>query len=105
MRRREKIVMAPDWTELLRKPRLDGVEAVYAFQGGEVVASSRSSEVRRVLLPGGGSGGRPRIVFIKKYWTVSRRQLWSGALRGTFFGRSKVRREFENLSRLRAWGL
>ena len=29
----------------------------------------------------------------------------SGALRGTFFGRSKARREFRNLWRLRRWGL
>jgi tRNA A-37 threonylcarbamoyl transferase component Bud32 len=58
--------------------------------------------VRRIELT---AGGRPRVVFLKKYWVVRPSQLWSGMLRGTFFGRSKARREFENLATLRRWGL
>jgi tRNA A-37 threonylcarbamoyl transferase component Bud32 len=46
-----------------------------------------------------------RVLFIKKYWYPTFRLRWSGFYRGTFFGTSKVRREYENLARLRAWGL
>jgi tRNA A-37 threonylcarbamoyl transferase component Bud32 len=44
-------------------------------------------------------------VFVKKYRVSRAGQLWSGLWRGTFFGRSKVRREFGNLTQLREWGM
>jgi hypothetical protein len=102
MFRSEKIIVAPGWQNLLRARGLDSVEAVYRMADGEVITRSGSTEVRRIEL---SNGGAARTVFIKKYWAVAARQLWSGALRGTFLGRSKARREFENLDRLRAWDL
>ncbi|MCD6340253.1 MAG: hypothetical protein J7M29_12845 [Verrucomicrobia bacterium] len=99
---REKVVIAPGWEALLRACSLDSVQAAYAVLAGETITRSGSSEVRRLEL---SDGRERRVVFLKKYWANNFRQAWKGALRGAFFGRSKVRREFENLARLRAWGL
>ncbi len=93
-----KLVVAPEWRPVLQKRRLDTVAAVYACEPGTVVAHSRSTEVRRVELG-------DRIVFIKKYWVTKPSQIISGVSRGAVFGKSKVRREFDNLARLRAWGM
>lgn len=105
-----RVVVTPAWRELLRVHRLDAVDAVYQCSAGQVITCSGSTEVRRVELETAtGSvmptGQMPPVVFVKKYWANRPRQLWSGMFRGTFFGRSKARREFENLARLRRWGL
>jgi tRNA A-37 threonylcarbamoyl transferase component Bud32 len=76
-----------------RLPGLDSVAAVFARQDGEVVTKSGTTEVRRI-----GN------LFIKKYWVTHPNQVLSGATRGALFGKSKVRREFENLVWLRAHG-
>ena len=98
----EKIIVAPGWETCLQASGLDSVAGVYGFSGGEVIVRSGSTEVRRVQLR---EGAAMRPVFIKKYWASHRRQLCSGALRGTFLGWSKARREYRNLGRLRQWGL
>jgi tRNA A-37 threonylcarbamoyl transferase component Bud32 len=100
--RSEKIVTAPGWENFLHSSELAGVAAVYKTEAGERFTRSGSTEVRRILLK---HGTETRAVFIKKYWANNFRQMWSGALRGTFFGRSKARREYENMSLLRRWGL
>lgn len=102
MLRAQKLVVSPGWETFLRAGGIDGVDAVYRLQVGEQITRSRSTEVRRVSL---AHEGTPRVVFIKKYSANNARQLWSGALRGTLFGKSKARREFENMARLRDWGL
>ncbi|MEI6085486.1 MAG: lipopolysaccharide kinase InaA family protein [Verrucomicrobiota bacterium] len=89
-----KLICAPDWQAILRT---ESVASIYALATGTVVKRGQTTEVRRVEICG-------RTVFIKKYWSNSFGQLWSGALRGTFFGKSKARREYENLHRLREWG-
>src|SRR6188768_1768123 len=99
---RTKTVMTHGWDAILRTHSLDTVEGVYRIGSGQVVTHSGSTEVRRVNV---GSGSDIRTIFIKKYWVTKPFQLWSGMFRGTFFGRSKARREFQNLARLRAWGM
>ena len=101
MARRVNTLISPGWETVLRAHGLDSVDGVYRKEGGKTVARSGSTEVREFLLDG-DSGSR--TVFIKKYWARRRSQIWSGMFRGTFFGRSKVRREYENLARLRGWG-
>jgi hypothetical protein len=98
---RVKTVISPDWEPVLRAHALETVDGVYRAGGGRVVARSGSTEVREVHLD---SDSGIRTVFVKKYWAQRPSQVWSGTFRGTFFGRSKVRREYENLVRLRAWG-
>src|SRR5690349_5496103 len=98
-----KTVLSPEWRELLHGFRLDSVAGVYGTAVGQVITRSGSTEVRRIHLE--VEGGQPRVIFVKKYWVARPAQLWSGMFRGTFFGKSKARREFENLSKLRRWGL
>jgi len=99
---RAKTVITHGWDTILRTHGLDTVEGVYRIGSGQVVSYSSSTEVRRVDV---GSGSDVRTIFIKKYWVTKPSQLWNGMFRGTFFGRSKARREFENLARLRTWGM
>lgn len=94
--------MAPDWQPLLQARQLDSVEAVYALQAGTVLKPGATTEVRRLEWL---DHGLRRELYVKKYWYPTSGDRWSGFHRGTFWGVSKVRREFENLARLRAWGL
>lgn len=102
MRRHARMLIADGWEPLLRAHGLDNLEAVYRCEQGEVIKRTGSVEIRSLRL---GSSPDGRTVFIKKYWAASLSQLWSGMFRGALFGRSKARREYENLNRLRGWGL
>ena len=95
-------VIAPGFQALLHEHHLDSVEAVYQCSAGDIITRSGSTEVRRITL---GSGAQSETLFIKKYWVNKPSQLWRGMFRGTFFGCSKVRREYANLARLRDMGL
>ncbi len=98
-----KIVIAPERKNLLRAHHLLTIADVYGLKDDrQIIKHSDSSEVRRVILQ---DTGRSYTLIIKKYWITKQSQLWSGFWRGTFLGRSKVRQEFENLVRLRGWGL
>jgi tRNA A-37 threonylcarbamoyl transferase component Bud32 len=101
-RRRNQIVTAPDWQARLHARQLASVEAVYALQTGTVLKPGVTTEVRRLEWL---DHGLRRELYVKKYWYPTVGDRWSGFHRGTFWGVSKVRREFENLARLRAWGL
>lgn len=97
----EKIVVAPEWQNILRSADLASVEAVYRANGTEITRSG-STQVMRVIT---AAAQEPRTLFIKKYWARGFTDLRKTWLRGAFLGRSKVRREFENLALLRAAGL
>jgi hypothetical protein len=97
-----QVIISPAWRDVLCTHGLDSINGVYRTGSGQAVTRSGSTEVRRINL---GDSKAERIVFVKKYWVNRFSQLWSGMFRGTFFGRSKARREFENLELLRSWGL
>jgi hypothetical protein len=96
-----RLVIDPLWKEILAAHGLDSVQGAYECREGQVVTGSGSSEVRRIELP----GATPRTIYLKKYWVDRPRQIWSGLFRGVVLGKSKARREYENLMRFRAWGL
>jgi tRNA A-37 threonylcarbamoyl transferase component Bud32 len=96
------IVIAPEWQALLQATGLDSVGAIYAYDGGTKAIPGKATELRRIVLT---NDGQTATLFVKKYWYPTPRLRWSGFYRGIFFGWSKVHREFENLRRLRAWGL
>lgn len=98
----ERMVTEAGWERVLAAQRLNSVGAFYRLRDGVLFTRSGSTEVRRCDFL---KDGQPRAVFLKKYWANNWRQLWSGFFRGAFLGRSKVRREFENLRWLRAHGL
>jgi tRNA A-37 threonylcarbamoyl transferase component Bud32 len=91
------VFTAKDWQPLLRAHGLTTVDAVYALKAGQLYRKTGSTEVRSVRLG-------ERDVFIKKYWVTKASQIVSGVTRGAVLGKSKVRREFENLQQLRDWG-
>ena len=99
---REIVMIAPEWQELLRRRDLASVEAVYQLRDGTVLKGGAATELRRLELP---DARQTRVLYIKKYSYPTSRLRWSGFYRGTFLGTPKVRREFDNLARLRAWGL
>jgi hypothetical protein len=99
---REYVMIAPEWQERLRQRGLASVEAVYQLREGTILKAGAATELRRVEF---SHEGQTRVLYIKKYWYPTSRLRWSGFYRGTFFGMSKVRREYENLARLRVWGL
>ena len=112
--------------ELTRTPKSDGPErsgagvppvgagvspANITVRGRDALERRRdacATTGQRILLRSSGLTGvdlaQPRVIFIKRYWFPSFASRWNGALRGTFLGRSKVRREFDNLAWLRAHG-
>ncbi len=98
----DRLIIAPAWEKTIRDAWLDSVDAVFAHGKGDVVTVKTSSEVRRFELP---HGGHRETVFVKKYWVSDPSQLASALFRDTLSGRSRVKREFENLQRLREWGL
>ena len=99
----DQAVVHPEWQALLQAHGLDTVRGAYENSAGRAIASSGTTEVREVELKGANSA-QPRVVFIKCYRFPSFASRWSGALRGTLLGRSKVRRELDNLAWLRAHG-
>lgn len=72
-------------------------EGLLALPGGETVAQSRTRRTVRLATPGGGA-------YLKRYWVPSWWHAWRTALRGTWLGRSKARREARNSVRLRQLG-
>jgi tRNA A-37 threonylcarbamoyl transferase component Bud32 len=92
----------PGWSKLLDQHRLLTVDAVYQFPDGTILKGGTATELRRVEFR---DEKQTRVLYIKKYWYPTSRLRWSGFYRGTFLGTSKVRREYENLARLREWGL
>ena len=102
MASRENVMIAPEWQELLRQRGLLTVDAVYRFRDGTILIGGTATELRRVEFR---DEKQTRVLYIKKYWYPTSKLRWSGFYRGTFFGTAKVRREYENLARLRDWGL
>jgi len=98
MRPAHTIVINPEWQTLLKANGLDSVDAIFSRKDGTVIKAGKNTEVRRLDLNG-------HIVFLKKYLYPTFRLRLSGANRGTFFGISKAHREYDNLGKLRAWGL
>jgi tRNA A-37 threonylcarbamoyl transferase component Bud32 len=103
MASRENVTIAPEWQELLRQRGLLTVDAVYQLHEGTILkGGSTATELRRVEWR---DKKQAYVLYIKKYWYPTSKLRWSGFYRGTFFGIAKVRREYDNLARLRAWGL
>lgn len=98
---RDTMWIEPGDRERLARAGLDTVDRVLKCLGDQVVAWSRTTEVVRADLPDSCGGG---AVYIKRYHRLRWRKRIQGALRGTLFGRSRARAEFEQLRRMRAGG-
>ena len=98
----DHVFAQPGWESLLREHDLFSTAAFHACREGMVVRKGTGSEVLRLELNGTGP---PRTLFLKKQWIANSAQFRNRIFRGTVFGMTRVRREFENLQRLRDWGL
>ncbi len=75
------------------------VADVLAYTPEEIVAVTRSSDVFR--LPVGTDLGGPAEVFVKRYYYARRDQRIKQMFRGTLFGKSRARTEYEFLREMR----
>jgi tRNA A-37 threonylcarbamoyl transferase component Bud32 len=75
------------------------VNDILAIDGDELAALSRTSDVVRVPVDASCSG--PNVVFVKRYHYPQVAQRIKQMFRGTLFGPSRARREFEFLSEMR----
>lgn len=82
---------------ILASAGIDNTPAAMEFQGGEEVARSRTTSVVKIEVEGDS-------IYLKRHFFPTAAGRLKGLFRGTFFGRSKARREFEALERLAAAG-
>ena len=91
----------PSWTALLDRHGVGTLSSLLNWEEGVLVESANGSEVWRISIT--DSTGVERVLYLKKYLIYNSRRLRSEFLKGAFFGRSKARREFANLERLRGF--
>ena len=89
----------PSWTALLDRHDVGSLSSLLNWEEGVLVESANGSEVWRVSVT--DSVGVERVLYLKKYFVHNFKRLRSEFLKGAFFGRSKAKREFDNLERLR----
>jgi tRNA A-37 threonylcarbamoyl transferase component Bud32 len=98
----EKVIMPREWRNALHRWGLDDFGEIYGLRGGVVVAESRTTSVLRFSLR---NDDACLVLYVKKYWFTEPGGLWKSMFRGTFFGRSKVKREYRFLRQLQRHGV
>jgi hypothetical protein len=89
---RDTIRINPSDRERLRRAGLDTTDRVLKHLGDQVVAWSKSTETVRVDLPAGDGG-----LYVKRYHHLRWKHRIKAMFRGTFFGRSRARTEYDRL--------
>ncbi|MBW2690114.1 MAG: hypothetical protein JRC99_09315 [Deltaproteobacteria bacterium] len=100
-----RVVIHPDYTELLKTIDLDNIQGVLHSKLGEVISMDTKKEknvVKRIEMT---YQGKTRVFYLKLYWNYLFEKIWARALRGSLVGRSMVRAEYENLEKLAERGL
>ncbi len=100
-----RVVIKPDYRELLKSVDLDTIQGVLRSKLGEVISTDIKQEknsVKRVEIT---YEGKPRVFYLKLYWNYLFEKIWARAFRGSLVGRSMVRAEYENLEKLAECGL
>ncbi len=93
----------PAWKALFDRHGVDNLGSLLDWQTGALVERENGSEVWRVSMI--DDAGVERALYLKKYFIYNSKRFRSEFFRGAFFGRSKARREFGNLERLRDFGI
>jgi tRNA A-37 threonylcarbamoyl transferase component Bud32 len=99
-----RVVINPDYRELLKTTDLDSIQGVLRSKLGDVISEDRKQEknvVKRIEIV---YEGKPRVFYLKLYWNHLFEKIWARAFRGSLVGRSMVRAEYENLEKLAEWG-
>lgn len=93
----------PAWKALFERRGVGDLSSFLAWGSGVLLESENGSEIWRVSIVDGTGVGKS--LYLKRYFIHSGRRFWRELFRGAFFGRSKARREFGNLERLRDFGI
>ena len=93
----------PAWKALLDNHGVGDLSSLLDWEVGVLVESANGSEVWRVSVTDGA--GVERALYLKKYFVHTSKKFRSEFFKGAFFGRSKARREFGNLERMRGFGI
>jgi tRNA A-37 threonylcarbamoyl transferase component Bud32 len=96
-----RVIIHPDYPELLKSIDLDSIQGVLRSKLGEAISMDRNV-VKRIEIT---YEGETRVFYLKLYWNHLFKKIWARAFRGSLVGRSMVRAEYENLERLAECGL
>ena len=99
-----RVVIHPDYIELLKAIDLDSIPGVLRSNLGKTISTDAKQErnfVKRIEVT---HEGKKQVLFLKFFWNKNFKKIWARAFRGSFFGRSMLRAEYENLQRLSEWG-
>lgn len=102
---RERVHIEPEYQELMRSAGLDSVRGVFETKQGKLLTSQGlygEDDVSRIRLE---DGGVTRTFYVKRFWNRRMECLFSRAWRGSWFGRSVMRAEFEKIQSLGRMGL
>ncbi len=100
-----RVVINPDYLELLKAVNLDSIEGVLGSELGEVISTDAKKEenaVKRIEIT---YEGKTRVFYLKLCWNYLFEKIWARAFRGSLVGRSMARAEYENLAKLAECGL
>jgi len=92
----------PDAADRLRLLGLDAVEAALNYRGGRFAALSSTSETIEVFDP---QGEHLPSIYLKRYRYPKRSHRLKAAFRGSLFGKTRARFEFDRLQELRDKGI
>jgi len=98
-------VCDPDDRHWLMELGITSTDRLMAFHPDDFAAVSGSSETFKVDLDRTTAAGAPRWIFVKRQRYRSWKELLRGCIRGTFFGKSRARLEFEVLSEMQRRGV
>lgn len=99
----DSLTIEPPWKALLDRHGVGDLKSILNWEEGVLVEREKGSEVWRVSVI--DNAGVERALYLKKYFVHTWKKFRNEFLRGAFLGRSKPRREFRNLERLRDFGI
>lgn len=101
----ERIQINPDYEKLVRAAGLDTIEGVFSTSLGTIISQDRKKEKNDVLRLEIDDDGVTRVFYLKRYWNRETSKIWKRSNRGSLFGASMVRAEYEMMEKLGEYGL
>lgn len=97
--------IAPDVADRLRRLGLDTVESALRYRGGRFAAVSSTSETIEVFDPDPQAAERLPSLYLKRYRYPKRSHRIKATFRGSLFGKTRARFEFDRLCSMRHKGI
>ena len=100
-----RIVIHPDYSKILKTINLDNIPGVLHSSREETTRTDANQEkniVKRIEIT---YEGQTQAFYLKLMRNSAFKVIWKRAFRGSFFGRSMLRTEYENLEKLTKCGL